>query len=78
MPEIHFLLLKISIFSGFAAYFLYTVRLYFMMVPQLNISRLYLPVAYFCLGGSYISTMNNFWVSILYSWVTKTFVSVSL
>jgi uncharacterized protein with HEPN domain len=31
------------IFSGFAAYFLYTVMLYFMMAPGLNISQLYLP-----------------------------------
>jgi len=35
--------LKMYIFSGFAAYFLYTVMLYFMMVPELNISQLYLP-----------------------------------
>ena len=35
--------LKMYIFSGFAAYFLYTVMLYFMMVPELNIARLYLP-----------------------------------
>ena len=35
--------IKWYIFSGFAAYFLYTVMLYFMMVPQLNISQLYLP-----------------------------------
>ena len=35
--------LKMFIFSGFAAYFLYTVMLYFMMVPELNISQLYLP-----------------------------------
>ena len=35
--------IKMYIFSGFAAYFLYTVMLYFMMVPELNISQLYLP-----------------------------------
>ncbi|MEA4916933.1 hypothetical protein [Proteiniphilum sp.] len=35
--------LKMYIFSGFAAYFLYAVMLYFMMVPELDISRLYLP-----------------------------------
>ncbi|MDR2234204.1 MAG: hypothetical protein LBE56_13915 [Tannerella sp.] len=35
--------LKMYIFSGFAAYFLYTVMLYFMMTPELNISQLYLP-----------------------------------
>jgi hypothetical protein len=35
--------LKMFIFSGFAAYFLYTVMLYLMMVPELNISQLYLP-----------------------------------
>lgn len=35
--------IKMYIFSGFAAYFLYTVVLYFMMVPELNISQLYLP-----------------------------------
>lgn len=40
----HGLHLKMYIFSGFAAYFLYTVMLYFMMVPELNISRLYLPL----------------------------------
>ena len=34
---------KMYIFSGFAAYFLYTVMLYFMMTPALNISQLYLP-----------------------------------
>jgi hypothetical protein len=34
---------KMYIFSGFAAYFLYTVMLYFMMTPGLNISQLYLP-----------------------------------
>jgi len=34
---------KMYIFSGFAAYFLYTVMLYFMMVPGLSISQLYLP-----------------------------------
>ncbi|MCL1937678.1 MAG: hypothetical protein FWF52_04690, partial [Candidatus Azobacteroides sp.] len=33
----------IYIFSGFASYFLYTVMLYFMMTPELNISQLYLP-----------------------------------
>jgi len=35
--------IKMYIFLGFAAYFLYTVMLYFMMVPELNISQLYLP-----------------------------------
>jgi len=35
--------LKMYVFSGFAAYFLYTVMLYFMMTPGLNISQLYLP-----------------------------------
>ena len=35
--------LKMYIFSGFAAHFLYTVMLYFMMVPQLNITQLFLP-----------------------------------
>lgn len=35
--------IKMYIFSGFAAYFLYTVMLYFMMVPGLNIEQLYLP-----------------------------------
>ena len=39
----HQIPIKMYIFSGFAAYFLYTVMLYFMMVPQLNISQLYLP-----------------------------------
>ena len=34
---------KMYIFSGFAAYFLYTVMLYFMMTPGLNIAQLYLP-----------------------------------
>ena len=35
--------IKMYVFSGFAAYFLYTVMLYFMMVPNLNIEMLYLP-----------------------------------
>lgn len=35
--------IKMYIFSGFAAYFLYTVMLYFMMVPELDITQLYLP-----------------------------------
>ena|GEM_PF-160797 len=35
--------IKMYIFQGFAAYFLYTVMLYFMMVPELNIAQLYLP-----------------------------------
>ncbi len=35
--------IKMYVFSGFAAYFLYTVMLYFMMVPELNIGQLYLP-----------------------------------
>ena len=35
--------IKMYIFSGFAAYFLYTVMLYFMMVPELNIAQFYLP-----------------------------------
>lgn len=35
--------IKMYIFSGFAAYFLYTVTLYFMMVPELNIAQFYLP-----------------------------------
>ena len=39
----HQIPLKMYIFSGFAAYFLYTVMLYFMMVPEMNISQLYLP-----------------------------------
>jgi MFS transporter, DHA2 family, multidrug resistance protein len=39
----HNLPIKMYIFSGFAAYFLYTVMLYFLMVPELNISQLYLP-----------------------------------
>jgi hypothetical protein len=39
----HQIPLKMYIFSGFAAYFLYTVMLYFMMVPELNIAQLYLP-----------------------------------
>jgi len=39
----HKLPIKMYIFSGFAAYFLYTVALYFLMVPELNISQLYLP-----------------------------------
>ncbi|MDR2037019.1 MAG: hypothetical protein LBQ60_03765 [Bacteroidales bacterium] len=39
----HKLPIKMYIFSGFAAYFLYTVMLYFMMVPELNIGQLYLP-----------------------------------
>jgi hypothetical protein len=34
---------KMYIFSGFAAYFLYTVMLYFTMVPGLNLAQLYLP-----------------------------------
>jgi len=34
---------KMYIFSGFVAYFLYTVMLYFMMTPGLDISQLYLP-----------------------------------
>jgi hypothetical protein len=34
---------KMYIFSGFAAYFFYTVMLYFMMTPELNIAQLYLP-----------------------------------
>jgi hypothetical protein len=34
---------KMYVFSGFAAYFLYTVMLYLMMVPELNIGQLYLP-----------------------------------
>lgn len=33
--------IKMYIFSGFAAYFLYTVMLYFMMVPELNIAQFY-------------------------------------
>ena len=39
----HKIPLKMYIFSGFAAYFFYTVILYFMMTPQLHISQLYLP-----------------------------------
>ncbi len=35
--------IKMYIFSGFAAYLLYVVMLYFMMVPELNIERWYLP-----------------------------------
>jgi hypothetical protein len=35
--------IKMYIFSGFAAYFLYTVMLYFIMVPELNIAQIYLP-----------------------------------
>ncbi|HBG42618.1 hypothetical protein [Limibacterium fermenti] len=35
--------IKMYIFSGFAAYFLYMVMLYFMMVPELNITQLYFP-----------------------------------
>lgn len=35
--------IKMYIFSGFAAYFLHTVMLYFMMTPELNIGQLYLP-----------------------------------
>jgi len=35
--------LKMYIFSGFFAYFFYTVMLYFMMTPQLSITQLYLP-----------------------------------
>lgn len=35
--------IKMYIFSGFATYFLYTVMLYFMMVPELNIAQFYLP-----------------------------------
>lgn len=35
--------IKMLIFIGFAAYFLYTVMLYFMMVPQLNIERWFIP-----------------------------------
>lgn len=35
--------MKMYIFLGFAAYVLYTVMLYFMMVPQLNIEQFYLP-----------------------------------
>ena len=34
---------KMFIFSGFAAYLLFAVMLYFMMTPELNISQLYLP-----------------------------------
>jgi hypothetical protein len=34
---------KMYIFSGFAAYFLYTMMLYFMMVPELHIGQFYLP-----------------------------------
>jgi hypothetical protein len=35
--------IKMLIFSGFAAYFLFTVMLYLMMTPGLNITQLYLP-----------------------------------
>lgn len=35
--------IKMYIFSGFAAYLLFAVMLYFMMVPNLNIELLYLP-----------------------------------
>lgn len=35
--------IKMYVFSAFAAYFLYTVMLYFMMVPGLDIAQLYLP-----------------------------------
>ena len=35
--------IKIYILTGFAAYFLYTVMLYFMMIPGLNIESFYLP-----------------------------------
>jgi MFS transporter, DHA2 family, multidrug resistance protein len=35
--------LKMFIFSGFAAYLLYVVMLYFMMVPELNFERWFLP-----------------------------------
>lgn len=39
----HKLPLKMYIFSGFGAYILYLVVLYFMMVPGLNIESFYLP-----------------------------------
>ena len=39
----HKIPLKMYIFLGFAAYFFYTVMLYFMMTPQLSITQLYLP-----------------------------------
>ena len=35
--------IRMYIFSGFAAYILYVVMLYFMMVPELNFERWYLP-----------------------------------
>ena len=35
--------LKMYIFSGFSAYLLYVVMLYFMMVPELNFERWFLP-----------------------------------
>ena len=35
--------IKMYIFSGFAAYFLYTVTLYFLMTPGIHIAQLYLP-----------------------------------
>lgn len=49
--------LRMYIFSGFAAYFLYTVILYFMMVPQLSIEQLYLPqiLSGYGMGALFIS-----------------------
>ena len=35
--------IKMYIFTGFAAYFLYTVMLYFIMVPDLNFESLFIP-----------------------------------
>ncbi|WP_298650518.1 hypothetical protein [uncultured Proteiniphilum sp.] len=60
----HGLHLKMYIFSGFAAYFLYTVMLYFMMVPELNISQLYLPQV---LNGYGMSTLFiSVWIYTFY------------
>lgn len=39
----HKLPVKMYVFSGFAAYFLYSVMLYFMMTPGLSIGQLYFP-----------------------------------
>jgi hypothetical protein len=54
--------IKMYIFSGFAAYFLFTVMLYFMMTPELNISQLYLPQI--LSGYGMCSLMIGVWIYI--------------
>ncbi len=58
----HQIPIKMYIFSGFAANFLYTVMLYFMMVPNLNIEQLFLPQILY--GYGMCSLFISIWIYI--------------